>query len=317
MTDLFAASEQESFATTGTLTSTTTTTFFDNTRSNGALTILNNSSIQASFAGNSEVWVHGLHWMEFPAQSGSAITLRDGTTEVLRIRNDGGNGKFQYHNGSVWVDIATGLNASLLQTIDIRCKIDTDGEFELYEGNSLTGSLSTDTTVSGATQIDNVVYSGNSINNPVDHSFSQIVIRDTSTRGVEFDTINMTGNGFNTAWTGDFTDIDEQLLNADGDFILSTSAGDLETFTAEDITLPANYSISSVVIGARVQRGAAGPQGMQIIERQNSTDYFGDDLTLNIGFEPKQQIFSVDQDTSVQWTESGVNSAEFGVRSRP
>lgn len=319
MTILIGAAEMNAFATDfGIAGFSTDTDHYDSTYSRGAITLPSNTEISKSFTTSTDVWVHDFIFADIEGTgTGFLIQILSGSTAILRL---GGNEQvdFEYFNGSIWVAIATDVLLHLRKnTIDIKCKIDASvGEFSIYINNELKGTFTGDTTVSGESSVDKITLGGMVSSGTFAHH-SQIIVADTITIGAFAETIAMTADGDNTAWTGTFADIDDIGINDDGTFISSTSAGDLEDFVASDITLPTNYSIAAVVMNARTRRGATGPQGMQIIERQSATDYFGSDQTLNLGFEPKQEVFSVDLDTSVQWTQAGVNSAKFGVRSRP
>lgn len=119
------------------------------------------------------------------------------------------------------------------------------------------------------------------------------------------------GNGFYTAWTGDFTDIDEVPAN-DGDFIEATAINQASTF---DCTDTARDNVFFVQTKWRMGRtGTTAGVNVQIRQRLGATD-LDETITTAPGSGNVIQHHNTDA-TGATWSVAGFNGSQFGPVSR-
>ena len=122
-------------------------------------------------------------------------------------------------------------------------------------------------------------------------------------------------DGFHTAWTGSYTDIDEAIPDGDTTTIASTGTGQRQSASCA--------SVSAIVSG----RGIKAVRSLFLLRRGYSTtvkifwrDSDGTDnqtpsaFTLGVAYNnPLAQFYTEDPVTSAAWTVAGVNASEIGV----
>jgi hypothetical protein len=125
-------------------------------------------------------------------------------------------------------------------------------------------------------------------------------------------TVHATGNGAQTAWTGDYTLIDEVTFS-DADGISSASGNDVETFThSTDLE---GYVILAVGLGVRGKKSATGPTGQQGVLRIGGSNYTSSTDTLGSGFTAFCPIWTTNPATAGAWDAAAAEALEFGVKS--
>jgi hypothetical protein len=122
-----------------------------------------------------------------------------------------------------------------------------------------------------------------------------------------------TGNGAQTAWTGDYTAIDE-LVYSDADGISSSVGDEVETFTHGGPDLEA-YVILAVCLGIRGKAGSSGPTGQQGVLRIGGSNYTSSTDTLGAGYGAFCPVWETNPATSGAWAGSAAEGLEFGVKS--
>jgi len=117
---------------------------------------------------------------------------------------------------------------------------------------------------------------------------------------------------FTASAGANFSCTDEQPYNTT-DYVESATAGHKDTYAFGDIShSPPN--IFSVLITAVAQKDDAGARSLKTVARSGGTDY-ADATGTTLGQAVYSRVASVretDPATSAAWTQSGVNSAEFG-----
>lgn len=237
---------------------------------------------------------------------------------VVRIHRPGAvNDRFQRWNGSAWVDVGTGVGA-VVNFADAHCavyaKLAVSGELSLYVDGVLkfteTGDFSA--YASPRAMRHGRYQAGNN------SGTMECVIADESLIGVRFSYDVPDSNGANTAWTGDYTNVDETVIDTT-DVITSASAGDRETVkTASRSTKINGKVVKAVVLNHMSAKGTTGPTKICTHIRKSSTDYdFATDQTMTFGFKGWQQLWTTDPSTGVAWTptDAGDANLEFGVKS--
>ena len=318
MTPLFAGGELEAFKiVAGTPDENIDFTRYDTNCARCAIRMSNNCVVETpAFTASSSLWVH---W-ESHHISGygiSSLVLVNGSgTALFRVRETSAdNLQMQYWNGSAWTNIGSAVSVVgyAQRVIDIKLVGGSSGSAEFYLGGTFQTSGSASMT--SVTNITKAQWGESTLSQST--WLSQMIVADTSTIGHKFYLRPPTGNGVNTAWTGDCTSVDE-LAITDADYIESGTASQVETFTHAAITLPSGQAVKAVVVSARAAAAAGGPQNMQFAIRRGSTDYFSSSVSgLASGYAPFVGIFVNDPSTSAQWTSSnaGSVSTEFGLKS--
>lgn len=226
--------------------------------------------------------------------------------------------RVMYWNGSAWTAVSGEtftLNNGILYRIDWHVKIaNAGGVIELYVNGALvvTGSIDDTRITDTVTGIDKVRF-GNFASGLNSCQWSAMLFADEDTRAMFMAQRLPTGNGANTAWTGEFGDLDERGI-IDSDYITSTTAGAKETFT--HAALPAawatGFSVKAVAVSYRVSAGQNSGVVTKDLQRIGGTDYVGTSLGNNAQITPVQKVYNQSPATSADWTMSEAAS-EFGV----
>jgi hypothetical protein len=189
------------------------------------------------------------------------------------------------------------------------------GVFNIYKDGasifSFTGNTNTDAAV-GSIRFVGLTGGSNEMN------VSQVIIADETTLGFKLATLAPDGNGTNTAWTNDFTAVDEAALST-GDFIETNATSQTETYTAANINAAySTFNVKAVVVAQRTANDSGSVvNDVQAAVRTAGTNYFSSNLSL-----PKdgsgyslQNIWGTNPNTAAAWTQTEVNAVEIGLRS--
>ena len=253
-----------------------------------------------------EVWVHAV----LEPAIGTYFYLLNGSTANFKLVATGTYLQMYYLSAlATWTQIGSNVTYpyNTQQYVDIYFKTGASGAVGLYLGGTerttATGSYTYSADVTGV----RFVGEGDSC------EVAGIAVADEPTIGWRVTQGYMSGAGADTAWTGDYTSVDEAELN-DADFLNSTSAGQVETFTATFPTLT-GYTPRAVCVSARARRGASGPQGLQLALRSSGTNYFSATKTLGLGYTAVQNIWETNPATSADFLLSQIASLQPGVKS--
>ena len=264
-----------------------------------------------------DFYIHFEHGSEgYSAASAQLfLTLVDGTdVEIFRIRQnpasvDTTDLQMQYLNsGAAWANAGTTYTIGQARTnydLFVNC---TTGVMTLYVAGSQ---------VKTATGL-----SLGHLTGPVkarffseigDMDWSQVCAANESTIGFKVMTRYASGNGAHTAWTGDYTDIDETVYT-DADFITAASTGLKESFTQTGPSIDADYVVRAVGVAFR-GKTSGGVSGVKGLLRIGSTDYTSSTVTLSGGYTANVVIWEDDPSTGVDFANAAISSIQFGVES--
>jgi hypothetical protein len=227
----------------------------------------------------------------------------------------------EYWNGSAWV--GSGAPAGTSQPtygtqFDVRITCNTtSGRLQLYQGG--TKVIDYAPNLSGITDIAQVMFIGGNIYSAgVPSGFtgsayvSEVVCSTATTVGYRLLTRYPTGNSAtNTAWTGDYTGVDEAVYS-DADEISSSTTGQVETYTNSGPTV--NPALYVKAIGVYTRAKNNGSTNLQHCVRSSGSNYFGSTQSLAVGFAPFGTIWEIDPATSLPWALSQVDAVETGVK---
>lgn len=326
MTILFAGNQFTDFLMPNTnAVETTTAGWFDSAWVPNAMSISNYSNpplLSPVFAAQTNAWVH------FEVRPGTVDTSAGGnTTTALWFRGYDSSGveRFRlhtgagaaviasYYNGTSWTVIGTSGTGLYVQNVRYQFDINIDipnNKIDFYIGRTLAYSFS-------GTLGSNLAQIGlNSFDNGNQAGFSQVIVADESTLWFKYKLdLPNANSSTNTAFTGDYTAVDEAILS-DLDYITSGTANQVETFKAPARTFT-GYSVLAVILNYRALRDTTGPQNIRGVLTIGGTNYETSDRALGLGFTNFKEYYSTNPATGIAWTPAAAGDVnlEFGVKS--
>lgn len=275
-----------------------------------------------------DIWI-GVHSFSGGFGSDTYLYLYDtgySTTQpVFRIWSDIGSGttgwttnmRIDGWNGSTWVNLVTstsGAGGSRTRFDFHIFRNDTTGSAEVFYNSVSNGAATNiDTNLVAWTAIDRVELFMDGTSGGDTWVISGLIIDTVSTLDAIFVQEVATGNGTNTAWTGDYTAIDEVGANS-ADAITSSTVGQIETFTGNiNAIIDSGYDISSSVISANVENTGASNLRLGLTYRSGGTNYSIGNSLVAPGITVVAKKADVDPNTSAAWTPANIESAEWGV----
>ncbi len=144
---------------------------------------------------------------------------------------------------------------------------------------------------------------------------SQVILSDTDLRGSKLYAVRPNGNGFYTAGTGSFTDVNG-VVKDDLTGIGLPVAGNRKTFTLPDITATGRV-IRNVHVN-NLCAGAGATPNARIVTRRLATDATTGNISPapSVGLTARQTPMPLDLSTGLAWTVANFNDTEFGVEGR-
>lgn len=264
--------------------------------------------LKCSWRCNSTAWGSGSRAFLFSGPTSELFRLRGTTNEDVT---------WEYYNGSGWTTIATVTtpNPNVLYEFMFHILLDNSvGVAEFYVNGTLEASLAGgDTIFTSDTTIDTVSFgtvAGGSFT-----TISAVMIADEDLSDWVFSQTNIDGNGTYTAWTNDYTAVDEAGFN-DTDTVFSSNNGDVETFTFGNLStdFSSGWDVVALVVTPRAAKGASGPGYVKPVCYSGTTLGEGSSKALELTYAPLPHIFTQDPDAVAAWTYSTINSAEIGVK---
>lgn len=334
MTILHAGGELSAFIApvlgTSDVTEVTTAGEFNATYARSAISVGGNSGTKFStpqFASSTDFWLHCEKKTVGSTSQGTVNVIEffnSSGTNVVRLTNQTGfasavgTWRPEIWNGSTWqagAGTAFTHTSSSIIIVDVHIVVGgSTTTVDLYHGGALQASVSVSTTA--VSNIASVSFKNHDSSSPT--RYSQIICTDAeNTIGMKLATMVPNANSaVNTAWTGDYTAIDEATTVDDTDFISGANDGDVETYGCTDATVVSGMTVKALVVTARVKKGATGPQNVQAAVRIGSTNYYSGNLSnVTSGFGPVVGVFTQDPSTSAAWNVTNLNAAEIGLKS--
>jgi hypothetical protein len=242
----------------------------------------------------------------------------------VSIRSNGGSPTFGlYYNSNTgasptWTQIGANFsmaqNTSPYQRLDISVAIGGGGSHTATVWNKEVQVATGNFTQASFTNIQTMVGTG-----PVGGSgeFWEIIMTEgQSTVGSRVGYSLANGAGTNAGWTGAFSAVNPAVCT-DATNNTSGTAAQKSTYAFGDITVPATNTIRSVWQWIRGKNDGSAPSNIKVVCRSAGTDYPGAANVPGITttFKALPGRFDVDPATSVAWTQTGFNAAEFGFLS--
>jgi hypothetical protein len=199
-----------------------------------------------------------------------------------------------------------------LRTIDIKL---SNNNIEIYSDARMVFSASGAFTAISNMQFLRLSPVGTDATENTNTIWSQVIISDETTIGLELATLVLTSQGDLAAWTGQVNSINEIIYNN----LTFISAPISDLFTTYTISaLPSQYTdIKAVVVNALARYSGQGPSNIESVVRFGSSNSSQAMSSLGIGYTASNRIHPVNPFTGVQWLPAELNNSQFGFRSRP
>lgn len=268
----------------------------------------------------SECWIHGRTYpsggthdtnplIEFYNRTNSRSSFRWVTPATGGVSTQH---KLQYSSdGSTWNNLVTfDMPVSADRVFDIYFKGGASGQVKVFLAGQLIASASGSYTLQDTTW--DAVVLGSAVGST--HYWGSIIVASESTINWQIDTIEATGAGNSSAWTGTYADINEASYD-EGTFINSNTTGQKFLAALADTTVAASRAVKAVVVAARGNiASGASITNISFLARHAATDYTlaNTGLTAGGGNASAQQVLELDP-ASAAWTESSVNALQLGV----
>lgn len=255
------------------------------------------------------------------------FTTTSSSAFFIRIRNNVGLPVFrlnwassttlqaEFWNGSSWTSVGPTLSrlSPGLTTFDFDFTPGALGSFSLYINGGTIPILSVSNFNAAVNNIASV-----DIGNPYEAIMyiSQGVLSDVDLRGAKLFSRRPNGNGFYTAGTGTFTDVNSIVKN-DLTGIGLPTAGDRKTFTLPTISATGRV-IRNVHVNNLCAAAGATPN-VRIVTRRLATDATSGNISPapSTGLTARQTSLPLDLSTGLSWTIANFIATEFGVEGRP
>lgn len=261
------------------------------------------------------------------------LSLRQGTTNIVRVQWDATNSQWVILCGATEVDRVTDVPFATQETyyhIGIDIKIDgTNGWVYLYRDGTEVVSFDGDTNNGGAT-FNRLVLGG--ITATVWTSAARlddVVWFDSTGESApaavpdyRLYAIAPTGNGNYSQWDGsdgnqvnNFELYDDLPADDDTTYITTDVAGELDTATMSTFTIPAGFAIEEVIPVAIARKiDALGAVNLQLVARESATDALSATQTLGTGYSIYRARMTT-KPSGGNWDQSSLDAVEIGVKS--
>jgi hypothetical protein len=107
--------------------------------------------------------------------------------------------------------------------------------------------------------------------------------------------------------------VDESAPNDDTDYLSDGTSGHRDTWNVANLSALVSPSIKGVQLNLTAKKDDAGTRLLKPVVKSGATTSTGASQGVGTDYRQYQQVYETDPNTSAAWTESGVNSAEFGV----
>ena len=215
---------------------------------------------------------------------------------------------FYWAGGSTFTQIGSGFTipSGTLNIFDLNVVFGGSGSANIYVNGTLRDNGSA--AMSGA-NCSRVSFRGFDVGT---WNMSQGIASGQSTVGATLTTAPITGAGLTDNWAGAYTDVNETVYN-DAAFISTPTANQISNFAqATTVAQP----INAVIVTARANTGAGGPQNLQLDLNVGGTDYFSSTVAQGAGFSASEGIWLTNPATSAPWLASDwASSVKYGVKS--
>ena len=128
------------------------------------------------------------------------------------------------------------------------------------------------------------------------------------------------GNGTTNDFVGsdgnsvdNFLLVDEVSTDDDSTYVESSTPGEIDLYTFDDLATTPDV-IHAVQINGITRKTDAGTRTMRAVARPVATNFFGSSRAISVAsYVNEEEIYDLNPETSLAWTEALFNATEFGV----
>lgn len=237
-----------------------------------------------------------------------------GVNEVFRVQPASGVWNVFTFDGGAQnrATITPTVPAGVRRKWTIQFHLAVSGSFTIWIGDEQVASFAGDTVGdTGATAVDAAAWLSTNTTNT---TISEIVAATEHTINMRVATLFPNGEGNQTQWTNGFGEIDEVALST-ADRIFTDTADQVEMMTLSDYGGATSLDVKALSATVSAQRGATGPQNLQLGFRENVTEVFSSNKALTEVFTVFKARQDTNPDTSNPWTLAELDSMQAGVKS--
>jgi hypothetical protein len=263
-------------------------------------------------------------WYNSQADNGERVLeVRSGTTTLCSLwRTNNSSGNLKAYSGYGSSLLATGTATTPTSTtrkIGVYIKIDDSaGRFKVTVDGATDIDFTGDTKPGTETTMDNVVLGARS-GEPNANFDTFIVDSTTMPTGTKIQGIAITGAGNSTQYdpsTGSNYACVDEIPYSDTDYVSTNTADEIDTYILGNLTGSVG-EIKGVQVQARaLYEGAAAVTKLDLVIRTNSTNYTSTDKSLTTSYVGYTNIWELNPNGSVVWTESTINDIEIGIKAK-
>lgn len=251
------------------------------------------------------------------------LSVFNGSTPLIHICRFKASGIITAYRGvSTKIDEGThALSINTTYLIEVHFKIaDAGGRIEVKVNNISDIDYTGDTKPGADTQFDKVrLGTGPYALFTTYAYFDNFIMDDAAWIGdTKIQKILPTGAGTTTGWTpsagANYACVDERPAS-DADYVSINSNDVVDTYAAGDMAGSIS-SVKCVQVQSRTESdGAPTPTNLKLAVRSGGTDYFSGDKAVPASPAGLCNLWELNPNGSVAWTETTVNAAEVGIKS--
>ncbi len=288
-----------------------------------SLTGSNSRGFQTPVFTNHSTWIIGgaWKWNSFGSFS-EVIHFKFGDDIELKLRLNTA-GQLLLETNTVLATASFSLKTNSWYYIEIKATIDNTGSYEVRVGGQTVLSGSADTSTFGNEEANNFEFwqaqgGGGSMDDiyicdgsGTDNNdfLGDIQVAGLLPNGVgAFTDFGVTGAASN------YLAVDEQAPDGDTSYVSTSTAGDKDTYLFSDLSTSLSIStVYGVQVNSKVRKDDVGSRTIRNIARQGTSETVGPTEFMSNDYVYHSNVVEKDPNTTSDWTEAGVNSAQFGV----
>lgn len=273
-------------------------------------------------------WIIGFALYMVSTETTELLRFTDETGTIQGALSIGNDGTIRVYRNSVTSGtlLATSTNALPILTwnyIEVKLTIaDSGGNWEVRVNEStwlnFTGDTKQSATLSTATRIQ---IWGRGSDNGIDDLYicdGTGSANNSFLGDVRIDTVRPIGAGNYSEFSkqgsaSNWDNLDDTTLDSDSTYNYSNTVGQRDTLDCGN--LPAiTGGIFGVQVNMAARKDDAGGRTFRSLTRVSGTDYEGDSQNVGTDYRYFRQIIEKNPNTTAAWTESEINTAEFGYK---
>ena len=273
-------------------------------------------------------WVVGFGLYMLSTETAELMRFVDSDGSIQAAISIGNDGTVRLYRGSVSSGTLLATSANSLPILGwnfIEAKLtiaDSGGTFEVRVNESVwvtfTGDTKQSSTQTTAVRIQ--IY-GRASDNAIDDLY---ICDGTGTTNnnylgdVRVDTVRPIGAGnyaelSRQGSASNWDNVDDTTIDSDSSYNFSNTVGQRDTLDCGNLP-----SITGIIFGVQLNIAArkddAGSRTLRSLTRVSSTDYEGASQNVGTDYRVYRQILEQNPNTATAWTESQINTAEFGYK---